>query len=73
MDKYHPEKPFERYADDIVVHCKTEKQAVFVLQQIKNRMNACNLELHPVKTHHIQNFEYDGLFKIFYYSKKLKK
>ncbi|MEX2566809.1 MAG: reverse transcriptase domain-containing protein, partial [Cyclobacteriaceae bacterium] len=25
MDKHHPEKPFERYADDIVVHCKTEK------------------------------------------------
>jgi len=50
MDMYHPEKPFERYADDIVVHCKTEKQAVFMLQQIKNRMNACNLELHPVKT-----------------------
>ena len=25
MDKHHPEKPFERYADDVVVHCKTEK------------------------------------------------
>src|SRR5699024_7839608 len=24
MEIYHPEKPFERYADDIVVHCKTE-------------------------------------------------
>lgn len=23
MEKQHPEKPFERYADDIVVHCKT--------------------------------------------------
>lgn len=23
MDKFHPEKPFERYADDIVIHCKT--------------------------------------------------
>ncbi|MFW5758896.1 MAG: group II intron reverse transcriptase/maturase, partial [Bacteroidota bacterium] len=28
MAKYHPEKPFERYADDIVVHCMTEKQAL---------------------------------------------
>ena len=27
MEKNHPEKPFERYADDIVIHCKTEKQA----------------------------------------------
>lgn len=50
MDKYHPEKPFERYADDIVVHCKTEKQAQFVLRQIKQRLLACKLETHPVKT-----------------------
>jgi len=50
MDKYHPEKPFERYADDIIVHCKTEKQALFMLRQIKVRMNACKLELHPDKT-----------------------
>lgn len=50
MEKYHPEKPFERYADDIAVHCKTEKQALFMLNQIKRRMAACNLELHPVKT-----------------------
>ncbi len=26
MEKNHPEKPIERYADDIVVHCKTGKQ-----------------------------------------------
>jgi len=50
MEKFHPEKPFERYADDIVVHCKTEKQALFMLRQIKNRMTACKLTLHPDKT-----------------------
>ena len=50
MDKHHPEKPFERYADDIVVHCKSEKQAEYMLHQIKSRMNNCKLELHPVKT-----------------------
>ena len=50
MEKKHPEKPFERYADDIVVHCKTEKQALFMLRQIRNRMNDCKLELHPAKT-----------------------
>ena len=50
MDKYHPEKPFERYADDIVVHCKTEKQAQFMLRVIDQRMRACKLTLHPVKT-----------------------
>lgn len=50
MAKEHPEKPFERYADDIVVHCKTEKQAIFVLNKIKQRMEKCKLTLHPYKT-----------------------
>jgi len=50
MEKHHPEKPFERYADDIVVHCKTEKQAIFMLKVIKARMQSCQLELHPLKT-----------------------
>ena len=50
MEKNHPEKPFERYADDIVVHCKTEKQAKFVRQMIDRRMTACKLQLHPEKT-----------------------
>lgn len=46
----HPQKPFERYADDIIVHCKTERQANYMLQQIRVRMENCKLELHPVKT-----------------------
>lgn len=50
MEQHHPEKPFERYADDIVVHCKTEKQAIFMLRQIKERMTACKLEIHPQKS-----------------------
>lgn len=50
MEKHHPEKPFERYADDILVHCKTEKQALYVLAMIKQRMSACKLTLHPIKT-----------------------
>ena len=50
MEKNHPEKPFERYADDVVVHCKTEKQAIFVLSQIRQRLCNCKLTLHPEKT-----------------------
>jgi group II intron reverse transcriptase/maturase len=50
MEKEFPNKPFERYADDIIVHCKTDKQAKFVLSQIRRRFKQCNLELHPVKT-----------------------
>jgi RNA-directed DNA polymerase len=50
MEKDHPEKPFERYADDIIVHCKTERQAHYMLKQIRERMSACGLTLHPMKT-----------------------
>ena len=50
MEKNHPEKPYERYADDVVVHCKTEKQALFVLSQIRQRLSECKLTLHPEKT-----------------------
>ena len=50
MEKNFPNKPFERYADDIVVHCKTDKQARFVLSQISKRLSACKLSVHPVKT-----------------------
>ncbi|MEA1981397.1 MAG: group II intron reverse transcriptase/maturase [candidate division Zixibacteria bacterium] len=47
---HYPKTPFERYADDVVVHCKTEKGANDVLSSLKNRMAECGLELHPEKT-----------------------
>lgn len=50
MEKYHREKPFERYADDIVVHCKTERQAKYMKRMIRNRMHSCKLTLHLEKT-----------------------
>jgi RNA-directed DNA polymerase len=53
MQKHHPGKPFERYADDIIVHCKTERQAQFMLAQIRERKAARGLSLLPVKTRHV--------------------
>lgn len=50
MRQTHPEVPFERYADDIVVHCRTERQARRVLESIKRRLKQCRLEVHPEKT-----------------------
>jgi len=50
MEKNHPEKPFERYADDIVVHCKSEKQAKFMMNQIRCRMETCKLTLNAEKS-----------------------
>ena len=50
MAKRFPDVPFERYCDDAVVHCKTEKQAQFVRDSIARRLAQCGLELHPDKT-----------------------
>ena len=51
MRTTHPDVPFERYADDIVAHCRTETQAQQVLSHIKRRLAQCRLEVHPEKTH----------------------
>lgn len=45
-----PEVAFERYADDIVVHCKYLDQAKHLRQEIELRLKQCKLELHPQKT-----------------------
>jgi RNA-directed DNA polymerase len=45
-----PTNPFARYADDAVIHCRTEEEANELLVSLNNRMNECNLELHPTKT-----------------------
>ena len=42
---------FVRYADDVIIHCKTGKEAERVLEGVKERMKKCKLELHPEKTH----------------------
>ena len=42
--------PFERYCDDAIIHCTTEKQASFIKQAIARRMKECRLELNEEKT-----------------------
>jgi RNA-directed DNA polymerase len=41
---------FERYADDIIAHCKSERQAHWLKGVIEQRLGECKLELHPEKT-----------------------
>lgn len=41
---------FERYADDAVLHCVTERQARQVLAALADRMAEVGLRLHPAKT-----------------------
>lgn len=50
MQQQWPHVPFERYADDVIVHCATEQQAKAVLQAVKERLSRCKLEIHPQKT-----------------------
>lgn len=50
IKEIHPNNPFERYADDIVVHCTSKQEAERLLEQIRSRLRTCKLELHPEKT-----------------------
>ena len=50
MAREHPHIEFERYADDIVAHCKTEREAVELKAAVEERLRKCKLELHPEKT-----------------------
>jgi RNA-directed DNA polymerase len=50
MEKQYPEIVFERYADDIVVHCHHFKEALRLLEAIKERFKGCKLEINRSKT-----------------------
>ncbi len=50
MVKNFPDAPFERYADDLLVHVETKKRAEEILEAIGQRMTQVKLELHPQKT-----------------------
>ncbi len=41
MTKHYSESPFERYADDAVVHCRTEGEAIQILKSLNARMKDC--------------------------------
>ena len=45
-----PGCPFERYADDVVIHCDTEQQARQLWADLAARLGSLGLELHPDKT-----------------------
>jgi len=50
MNRKFPGVQFERFADDVVVHCVTESQARYVRDAIGRRLAEIGLELHPDKT-----------------------
>ncbi|HEY8968523.1 MAG TPA: group II intron reverse transcriptase/maturase [Puia sp.] len=51
LEREFPHCPFERYADDAIVHCLSLRDALSVKNALANRMTSCGLELHPEKTH----------------------
>ena len=50
MGRAMPGTPFERYADDIICHCRSEREAQALWRMIEDRFIACGLMLHPQKT-----------------------
>ena len=50
MDIHYPDNPFERYADDVVIHCKNFKEAMRLLERLKLRLGECKLTAHRDKT-----------------------
>lgn len=50
MQEEHPGVPFERYADDVLVHCTTAGQAMRMRSAIEARLARCKLALHADKT-----------------------
>lgn len=54
FDKWMQEKfaelKFERYADDIIVHCRSEKEAYYMRNRIGGRLEQYKLQLHSEKT-----------------------
>src|SRR6202007_1322735 len=50
MARKFPHIPFERYADDIICHCKSAEEARALWSAMADRLAACKLVLHPEKT-----------------------
>jgi Reverse transcriptase (RNA-dependent DNA polymerase) len=45
-----PRVGFCRYADDGLLHCRSRRQAEYVMKQITDRFRECGLEIHPDKS-----------------------
>jgi RNA-directed DNA polymerase len=68
MERSFPEVKFERYADDIVIHCESLEQSEQIERALAARLQECNLALHPEKTKVV--YCKDGSRKGWYPTKK---
>ena len=60
MARKFPDCPFEKVADDTVVHCKTQRQAEEVLAAIAERMEQVACGSTPDKTRIVYCKDSDG-------------
>jgi RNA-directed DNA polymerase len=58
MNDYNGQNPFERYGDEIIIHCRHKEEAEIMLQNLTKRMKQNELELNPMmtKTVHSKNY-----------------
>lgn len=50
MGRKHPDLPWCRYADDGLVHCRSEREAIAIMAGLETRLAECGLQMHPGKT-----------------------
>lgn len=50
MKRNYPQILWCRYADDGLLHCRTEREALQLYGELDQRFKECGLELHPKKT-----------------------
>lgn len=50
MARNYPGTLFERYADDVVCHCRSKQEAEHLRAALERRFTQCKLTMHPEKT-----------------------
>lgn len=69
MEKNYGTVLFERYADDIVIHCTSIKESLRLMEAVKSRLKTCKLEANHKKTKIVyckQSQKYQPPFKVHY-------
>jgi RNA-directed DNA polymerase len=51
LSKHYPKIRFVRYADDIILHCRSKEEAEIVLVAVSRRLSEVKLRINPEKTH----------------------
>ena len=47
LSKEYPSHPFERYADDAIIHCWKQEDGMKIMKALDERLKQCGLEMHP--------------------------